>query len=216
MPLNIREGETVLFIGDSITDCGRRGAAAPLGEGYVKMFCEMMTLREPRKAARVRVINKGIGGDNVLGLQGRWTDDVLRHKPDWLSVKIGINDLHGALRDPANGISPQVYEAAYDDILTRTKAKLPKCRMLLIDPFYLSVEKSRNSFRRTVLDTMPAYISVVHKMSRRYRTRLVKTHELFGGLLKDHEADEFCGEPVHPYRSGHLAIAEWAYKALSK
>ena len=29
----IEDGQTLLFIGDSITDCGRRGAEAPQGNG---------------------------------------------------------------------------------------------------------------------------------------------------------------------------------------
>ena len=34
----VQDGETMLFIGDSITDCGRRAAEAPLGNGYVRAF----------------------------------------------------------------------------------------------------------------------------------------------------------------------------------
>ena len=214
MALKLKSGETILFIGDSITDCGRRGAAAPLGDGYVKLFADMLTIREPAK--QITVINKGIGGDNVVGLRGRWTDDVLRHRPNWLSVKIGINDLHGALNDPANGVSPKLFAEAYDNILSRTAKKLPRCRILLIDPFYVSVERSANTFRRTVLDRIPSYIRVVHKMSRKYKTRLVKTHEMFQKLLKTHDADTFAPEPVHPHLTGHLAVAEAAYDALSR
>ena len=33
----IEDGQTLLFIGDSITDCGRRGAEAPLGNGDVRL-----------------------------------------------------------------------------------------------------------------------------------------------------------------------------------
>lgn len=29
-----RDDDTVVFIGDSITDCGRRGEQAPYGNGY--------------------------------------------------------------------------------------------------------------------------------------------------------------------------------------
>ncbi len=39
----IADGETMLFIGDSITDCGRRGAEAPLGSGYVSLFRDLAT-----------------------------------------------------------------------------------------------------------------------------------------------------------------------------
>ena len=82
MTTQIRNGQKIVFIGDSITDCGRRDAQRPLGAGYVKLFADLMIIREPAK--RITIINKGIGGDNVLGLRNRWTDDVLRNRPDWL------------------------------------------------------------------------------------------------------------------------------------
>lgn len=214
MATRLKKGETILFVGDSITDCGRRGNAAPLGEGYVKFFYNFMILREPEKT--IRIINKGIGGDRVTGLQARWTDDVLRHSPDWLSVKIGINDLHSFLNNASDGVSPERYEAAYNDILDRTRQRLPGCRIMLIDPFYISVENSPNSWRKKVLDLLPEYIAIVHKMSRKYKTRLVRTHEIFQHLLKFHEADIFCPEPVHPYPIGHLAIAEAVYSELCR
>ena len=214
MPVNIRSGQMILFIGDSITDCGRRAADRPLGNGYVKLFSDMVTLREPTK--RITIINKGIGGDRVTGLRQRWADDVLRHKPDWLSVKIGINDLHSFLRQAPEAVCPETYREAYDDILSRTRARLPKCQILLIDPFYISTDGSRTSFRRDVLKLIPTYIGIVHAMSRKYRTRLVKTHEMFQKLLRHHDPDTFCPEPVHPYLTGHLAIAEVVYAALSR
>jgi lysophospholipase L1-like esterase len=187
-----------------------------LGEGYVRWFDVLLTLREPDK--QVTIINKGIGGDRVTGLQQRWTDDVLRHKPDWLSIKIGINDLHSYLSNPSDpqSVSPKVYAQAFDDILARTRKALPRCRILLIDPFYISIENTPNLWRRKVLDLLPGYIKTVHQMSRRYKTRLVETHAVYQRLLKHRDADTFCAEPVHPNQVGHAAIAEAVYAALSK
>lgn len=214
MLTRIQNGQKIVFIGDSITDCGRRGAERPLGVGYVKLFHDLMILREPEK--RITFINKGIGGDTVVGLSNRWSDDVLRHKPDWLSIKIGINDLHGMLRDPQNGITPRRFGQEYKAILERTASQLPRCQILLIDPFYLSMEKSPNSFRHKVLELLPEYLAVVHQMSRKFKTRLIRTHELFQGLLKYHDADIFCQEPVHPNLTGHLMIAEAVYHVFCR
>jgi len=43
----LQDGQTVVFIGDSITDCGRRDVAAPLGNGYVRFIAELITIRYP-------------------------------------------------------------------------------------------------------------------------------------------------------------------------
>lgn len=209
METRLKNGDKVLFIGDSITDCGRRDAERPLGNGYVKIFSDFLIACEPEK--KIEIINKGIGGDNSIGLLNRWTDDVLRHKPDWLSIKIGINDLHNYLNDPAGGISPEKFEAAYQKILKLTRTELPRCRIILIQPFYISRESSGDSFRRHVLDLLPRYLKIIEKMSKQYKTRLLKTHDMFQNLLKYYEPDVFCNEPVHPNLTGHVAIASAVY-----
>jgi lysophospholipase L1-like esterase len=208
-----KNGQKILFIGNSITDCGRRDSQRPLGNGYVKLFADLMISREPAK--RITIINKGISGDNVVGLHMRWTDDVLRNRPDWLSIKIGINDLHGHVFTGRKELAPQPYEVAYREILERTRQALPKCRILLIDPFYISQDASSNSQRKQVLDAMPDYLAVVDRLSRTFKTRHIKTHELLGRLLKYYEPDTFCAEPVHPNPTGHLVIAEAICEALS-
>ncbi len=214
MATRIKAGETVLFVGDSITDCGRRAAERPLGSGYVKFFADFMAIREPAK--KITIINKGIGGNTVIDLQNRWTDDVLRHKPNWLSIKIGINDVHRTLRNTEDAVPVERFTKAYDEILSRTVKKLPRVKLLLIDPFYMSRETSTESFRHTVLRELPRYIAAVHRLSRRYKTRLVKTHDLFQNLLKYREPDFCCNEPVHPNQSGHLLIAEAVYNQLGR
>ncbi len=214
MAIRMRDGQTIVFIGDSITDCGRRDTQRPLGGGYVKLFADLVTVREPAK--RVTIVNKGISGDRVTGLRNRWTDDVLRHRPDWLAIKIGINDLHSHWRNEKDtAVTPARFAEAYRAILERTRRELPRCRVLLIDPFYISSARGVDTQRGQVLALLPAYLAVVHALAREFRTRHVATHVLFQRLLQYYPADTFCPEPVHPNPTGHLAIAEAVYAALS-
>ncbi|HIG19056.1 MAG TPA: GDSL family lipase, partial [Candidatus Handelsmanbacteria bacterium] len=170
------EDTTMLFIGDSITDCGRRGAEAPLGAGYVRAFTELATSRWPER--NIRWINKGIGGNKVSDLRERWVDDVLFHKPDRLSVKIGINDLHSSLRGAEGGVDPARFEQLYDEILDMTKSELG-CPVVLVSPFYISKDTSGQTFRSQVLELLPQYIEVVSKMSDKYDTLMVPLHDVF-------------------------------------
>ena len=209
----IEDGETVLFIGDSITDCGRRVEAAPLGDGYVRLFAELATAAHPGRM--IRYVNKGIGGNRVTDLRDRWTDDVLYHKPDKLSVKIGINDLHSVLRGDPEAVPPARFEEIYDALLERTRQSLG-CPIVLITPFYISVETAEDSFRRQVLDLIPEYIDVVERMSAKFGTRLVRLHDVFREQLKYRDSDTFCPEPVHPNGAGHLVIANALFETLSE
>jgi lysophospholipase L1-like esterase len=209
--LVIEDGQTLLPIGDSITDAGRRFEAAPYGTGYVSLLIEMVAARWP--GADIRYINKGIGGNRVTDLRDRWQDDVMRHRPDWLSVMIGINDLHSSLRGAPDGVDPALYREKYDSIL-EDAAQAFAPQIVLLEPFYMSTDTSGNSFRSRVLELIPEYISVVRDMADKYSARLVRTHEVFQKQLVYREPDVFCAEPVHPNRAGHLVIANALLEAL--
>lgn len=207
----LNDGETMLLIGDSITDCGRRDAEAPLGNGYVRMFTEMVTARYPER--KIGFINKGIGGNRITDLKDRWTDDVLYHRPDKLSIKIGINDLHSYLRGAEDAVSPELFAEVYNELLEVTKRELG-CPVVLICPFYISNDKSEGSFRSLVLETIPRYIETVKNMSATYNTRLVPLHDIFHNHLRYRDGDSFCPEPVHPHHTGHMIIADALFAAL--
>lgn len=200
----IQDGQTVVFIGDSITDCGRRGEQAPYGNGYVKAAIDLMTARYPER--RITFHNEGIGGNTVEDLRNRWHDDVLVHQPDWLTIKIGINDLHRHLDGGVYAISPERYEQLYREILQITKEKT-NARVVLIDPFYLSTDTDPGSRRGTVNSLLPAYLSVVDQLAGEFQALHVRTHKLFAEQLRHRAADWFCAEPVHPCQSGHIVIA---------
>ena len=207
----LQDGTTFLFIGDSITDCGRRDAETPLGNGYVRTFTELVTARWPER--RIEWINKGIGGNKVSDLHGRWRDDVLSHRPDRLSVKIGINDLHSALGGAPDAVPPERFEALYDEVLDLTARELG-CPVVLISPFYISLNADGDPFQAQVLDLLPRYIEVVERMSEKYGTLLVRLHDVFREQLRYRDAESFCPEPVHPNHAGHTVIAQALLETL--
>ena len=209
----IEGGQTMLFIGDSITDCGRRGAEMPLGSGYVRLFTELATARFPDR--NIAYINKGIGGNRITDLKERWRDDVLFHKPDRLSIKIGINDLHSHLRNPQDGVSPEHFASVYDEVLECTRDEL-NCPLLLITPFYISTDCSGSTFRSQVLSLLPRYIETVEAMAAKYDACLVNLHDIYQEHLQYRDADTFCPEPVHPNHTGHIVIAEALMQALTE
>lgn len=200
----IHDGQTVVFIGDSITDCGRRNEHAPYGNGYVKQAIDLISSKYAERS--IRYFNEGISGNTVEDLRNRWHDDVIVHQPDWLTIKIGINDLHRTLQGETTAVPPRTYEQLYREILEITRAKT-KTRIVLIDPFYISTDADPGSFRGRVLQLLPDYLNVVERLSQEFKALHVKTHEKFLVQLKYRPADMFCPEPVHPYLSGHMVIA---------
>lgn len=205
-----QDGQQVVFIGDSITDCGRRGEAAPFGGGYVKAAIDMVTARYPER--RIHYVNTGIGGNTVADLHARWDADVIAHRPDWLSVKIGINDLHRSLDDTPQAIPPDRYEALYREILSRARQETA-ARLILIDPFYIST--ATDGREGEVLKRLRGYLEVVHRLAGEFDAINVRTHEAFQEQLCYRPASDFCPEPVHPNASGHVVIAHALLSTLN-
>ena len=200
----IQDGQTVVFIGDSITDTGRRGPEFPYGHGYVRKIIDLITAKYPERA--ITFYNRGISGNVIADLHERWADDAINLKPDWLSVLVGINDLHRRFKDDKVESFPPTYRKLYTECLERA-VEQTNARLVLMDPFYISVESSATSARRQVLDLLPKYIRVVHEMAREFGAINVPLHDIFQQQLRHRPADVFCPEPVHPNAAGHLVIA---------
>lgn len=204
--------QTLLFVGDSITDCGRMAEFAPLGNGYVRQVRDLIAAKYPKH--RNKIINKGISGHTVRDLTNRWSDDVIKFQPDWISLKIGINDVHRWLQsDAERSVSPDEFADMYDALLKRTK-KETDAKIVLVTPFYISCDSNKDSWRQTVLKNLPKYIKTVRAMSKKHKTRIVETHKQYQKMLKHMPADQLCPEPVHPNLNGHLAIAHCWLKTM--
>ena len=209
----IQGGESMLFIGDSITDCGRRERAIPLGDGYVSMFTELATARFPER--NIEWTNMGIGGNRTTHLKERWQSDVIDQRPDRLSIKIGINDLSSFRRGDLDGVPPDQYRSNYDQILGSTRKSLGDIPVLLITPFYISTNMD-DEVEGTVLRMLPEYIDTVEEMSAKYGTLLFNLHDVFQEQLKYRAPGTFCPEPVHPNHTGHVVIASALMDFLSR
>lgn len=91
-PFPVKDGETVLFFGDSITQGGT----------YVEYIDAYLRTRFPER--RIRVINAGISSETISGTsepdhtprrpnaQDRFARDVAAHRPNWLVACFGMND----------------------------------------------------------------------------------------------------------------------------
>ena len=208
----LQDSQTVVFIGDSITDCGRRLEARPFGAGFMRFAVDLVTARYPQR--KIKFVNRGISGDVSVGLRQRWDEDVIAHKPDWVSVMIGINDVHRSFLDYGMmDVPPELYRTAYLDCLSRT-ADQTRARLVLMDPFYICKDPPAGSVYEEVLRVLPDYIAIVHEMAERFQTLHVPTHDIFQQHLQHRPAETFCPEPVHPNPTGHMVIAHAWLNAL--
>jgi len=199
-PAILRAHDCILFIGDSVTDCGRsRADGSSLGDGYVRDVARLLASRHPELGATV--LNRGIGGDRAADLQVRWARDCLELEPTVVTVLIGINDTWRGfdLDDPT---TTEAYEASLRDILTRARDGLSP-RLVLIEPFTLMLPPVTAQWRA---DLDPR-IGVIHRLAREYGAVLVRADELFAGWALEHGAQALTADGVHATALGHDLLA---------
>ena len=201
--MRIQDGATLLFTGDSITDCGRArpvGIGGGLGDGYVSIVNGLLSAFYPERA--VRVLNTAISGNRVTDLEARWSTDTLALAPTWLSVMIGINDVWRQFDNPmdSNQVPIGRYEDAYRAILEQVRPSLDG--LVLMSPFYLEVNPADPMRER-----MDAYGGVVERLARDLDALFVDVQASFNRHLAYRPTQELCGDRVHPNRVGHVILA---------
>jgi lysophospholipase L1-like esterase len=201
----LKPGARLLFIGDSVTDCGRlrpvgTGAPDALGTGYVAGVDRLLREVHPRRP--VRITNMGVSGNTVRDLSKRWDVDVLVLEPEWLAVMIGINDVWRQF-DPGThfaAVMPDDFELTYEMLLRRTRPNLKG--LVLMTPFYVETDRTDPMRRKT-----DAYGVIVKELARRHDALLVDTQSAFDHVLKRLEYKLLAPDHVHPTEIGHNVLA---------
>lgn len=192
--------QKIVFIGDSITDCGRRDVFAPYGNGYMNMVRNFITARYPE--LNLTFVNKGIGGDTTRHLDARWEQDVIEEQPDWLSVKIGINDVWRAFGDSPNEAVPlPEYEETLRRLLTYARQETG-CRLLLAAPYM--IEPDRSNPMRAQMDK---YGEKAREIAKEFNAPFVPTQAAFDQALLTTKPEYWAADKVHPNEPGHAVIA---------
>lgn len=134
----IRDGDTVVFLGDSIT----------AARGYGKVVENYTLLRYPDR--KVRFINAGWGGDTAAGGAARLERDVLSRGATLVTVAYGVNDIGWGGK--ADDEHKQKYLNGVRDVVTQ-------CRNRNVRVFICSAaitgadpEKSENDYLQRMCD----------------------------------------------------------------
>ncbi|MRH41921.1 GDSL family lipase [Aquibacillus halophilus] len=211
--MKFEKGQKLLFIGDSITDCDRakpegEGLFGALGQGYVSYVDALLQSVYPELG--IRVINKGISGNNVLNLNARWQEDVLDQKPDWLSIMIGINDVWRQYDTPFikdRHVYIEEYEQTLRKLVKETKPQVEG--LILMTPYYL--ESNVNDAMR---QTMDQYGEVVKHIAKENNCILVDTQDGFNNVLKELYSATLAWDRVHPTAAGHMVLTRALLKEI--
>jgi lysophospholipase L1-like esterase len=205
----LKPDSTLLCIGDSITDCGRArplgSTRTGLGTGYVSIIDALIQANHP--AMRIRVLNVGVSGNTCRDLDARWNEDVIAHRPDFVTIMIGTNDVWRQFDSPYEttaAVMPEEYEQTLGRLVTRASAPV-----LLATPFY--IESSLTDAMRTRMDE---YGRIVQKLAQSTGSLFLDTQALFSPFLAEYHSAAIAWDRVHPTLTGHVLLGQGFYRAL--
>ncbi len=202
---NFKANSTILFQGDSITDCGRnRFDKTSLGNGYVNLINHYF--EEHNK--NVTCINKGVSGDRSIDLKNRWDKCTLSliDEVDIFSLYIGINDVWRTF-DSGLPMPKEQFREHYDYLLSSVVEINPNIKIILLSPFLLPTKPEQLEWREDLAEK----IEVVEEMVDKYETLYIPLQQVFNKKVTLEEPNCYwAGDGVHPTAKGHIVIAkEW-------
>ena len=205
--------KTILFQGDSITDCSRNRESAinmpaHLGYGYPNLISGKLLLEHAEDI--YQCINKGISGNRVVDLYARWKIDALNFKPDIISILIGVNDVwHEVERQ--NGVEADRFEQIYRMLLTWTKEVLPDVKFIIMEPFALPSSVVCENF----LPEVKLRAAAAKKIAGEFGAVFLPLQDKLDAAAQRAPQSYWLWDGVHPTAAGHRLIADEWLKAAA-
>ena len=122
------DGDTVVFLGDSITHGGR----------YHGFITDFYRTRYPDRT--IRFVNSGIGGDSAIGAQKRLHEDVAEYRPTHVALHFGMNDVDReayAVETTTDRLRRRSdaqarYRMNFDNLVAQVKAVAPQASLIYL------------------------------------------------------------------------------------
>ena len=207
--------KTILFQGDSITDCNRETG---LGKGYPMLVTAQLGFENPEQYT---FVNRGVSGSRIVNLYSRIKQGIINLKPDYMSILIGVNDVWHEF-DFQDGVDAEKFEKMYCMLIEEIKEALPDIKIMILEPFCLrgvatdntdKIPNKWNIFRSEVQKRAEKSKAVAEK----YNLTFVPLQDKFDEAAKTTENTYWTSDGVHPTTMGHELIKrEWlkAFKSM--
>ncbi|MEM6365183.1 MAG: SGNH/GDSL hydrolase family protein [Planctomycetota bacterium] len=207
--MTLSKGDVILFQGDSITDAGRKRKPATankeLGRGYPNMIAK--GLLDDYANLNLQIHNRGISGNKVPDLDERWQADCIDLQPRLLSILIGVNDLWHRLNGRYDGTA-ETYRDGFADLIERTRAALPKTKIVIGEPFVLmagTVKENKEKWSGE-FDLRRQYAAQV---ARDADAVWVPFQTMFNeAVASGTKPEKLAADGVHPTPKGHQMMAK--------
>ncbi len=208
-----KDGETVCFLGDSISAGGR--CQTMLADYYLTRFPERT----------IRFANAGRSGDSAGGSLGRLQEDVIDQKPTSVAIMFGMNDVgrgYYVAAPTADQIRGQKqaldgYRGNMEKVVGRIRAEAgePKLFFLTPSPFDQTVVLEKNNNQPGCNEGLGKCAAIVRELAAKNNGTVVDFHGPMTALnleqqKKDPKWTIVGGDRVHPGAPGYLMMT-WLF-----
>ena len=199
--------KTLLFLGDSITDCNHYFDPENLGYGYVRMISEQINTPD----INYQVLNKGNDGFTVPSVRRLWKRSWLNLKPDFITILIGINDL-AVIKNTGITLSVglaefrEQYQALIDDIRMMTD-----CSILLMEPFIFPWPAEYTAWE----EDLHTLSNLIQKHAVKNTLSFLPLWDELRTTAKSEGYSEITTDGIHLTPNGHKLIANKWLEATS-
>ena len=222
----IKKGMRFLFIGDSITDggWGRSGGNMMPTEqrnkkdlnhiyGHSFMMLCAARIQSDYPELETQFFNRGISGNTLLDLQGRWQADCLDLNPDMVTLLVGTNDVDKFLSGKAT-LDMKQWEKDYRQLLDQLRTANPDVKIALGTPFVAQVGRigSQDNYQQRKA-LIAECATVVRRIASDYHATLLDYEKLFNELTAKN-ASYWIWDGIHPTAAGHQKMADLWLRAI--
>jgi len=169
--LLLKPGDQIVCMGDSIT----------AGGGYLRQMDAMFAQQYP-DLKLPKIINAGISGHKAENCIQRFDRDVLKKKPNLMTLNIGINDVWHRLRKPHDPKILATYKENVGKMVDQAHAA--GIKVILLAPTVIKEDLKAEGQKRLAL-----YVNAMRELSVEKKCGFVDLHKMFLDALAKKPAD---------------------------
>lgn len=197
--LPIESGQSIAFLGDSIT---AGGAKEPGG------YCRLVIDGLKQQGVEVKGVFAGISGHKSNQMLARLDKDVIEKKPAWMTLSCGVNDVwHGE-----RGVPLEEYKKNIEQIID--KAQTAGIKVVVLTSTMIK-EDQQNELNQKLL----AYNAVLRELAKAKGCLLADLNAQMQDALKTwkwtgREGNKLTNDGVHMNAYGNIMMAVGILKAF--
>lgn len=211
----LKKDHIIVFAGDSITDTDRKRPEGediydfkPWGQGFVNILAGQLLAKYPE--LNLRIINRGIGGNQSQDLLDRFDEDILSCHPNVVPLMIGINDVWPYFSAPALSHMHESFHHYRSNVETMIqKCKNAGITVVLMTPYI--IEPNKNDPMRKKMSELG---EICKELAEKYELTFVDLQAAFDKVLEYYHPYALAWDRIHPDVIGHTVIANAFLNAI--